>query len=161
MQCSVWNLSSYVGYVESSSLSWTMKRQAWKKFMMDREIYVWQSCVEIECKTTWLRPDLQRIYCATRRVIPSHLQCLVQSAVSLNFRSSFLSPQGLSSAFTGTFPLWNSLSFTSSLNSVPSTTSLPSLSRSFVPKSLWAAARRNLSLVSGPSPIFCDFLFLH
>ena len=57
MHCSVWNLSSYVGYVESSSLSWTMKGQAWKKFMMDRDIYVWQSYVEIECKTTWLRPD--------------------------------------------------------------------------------------------------------
>ena len=83
------------------------------KEIMEGEIYVWQYCVEIE----------------------GYSVSLVLSAVSLNFRSSFLSPQGLSSAFTGTFPLLSSLSFTSSLNSVPSTTSLPSLSCCFIPKS--------------------------
>ena len=57
-----------------------------------------------------------------------------------SFKVPYLSPQGLSSAFTGTFPLWNSLFFTSSFSS---TTSLPLLSRSFVP---FSAARRALSL---------------
>ena len=46
------------------------------KDIMDGEIYMWQSCVEIE-------------------VIPSHfIASFNLSAVSLNFRSSSLSPQG-------------------------------------------------------------------
>ena len=83
-------------------------------------------------------------------------QCWISvTSVSLNFRSSFLS-SALSSAFTSTFPLWCSLSFTSSLSSVP--LSLRFLAPLFQSHS--AAARQDVSLVSGPSPISSDFLFL-
>ena len=100
--------------IVESSLSWAMKGQVWMNG--------WRSiCVAVLCRNWRLFHHIIALFKVPYRwtSVP---------------RSSLL--RGLSSAFTGTFPLWSSLSFTSSLSSVPSTTSLPSLSRSFVSKSL-------------------------
>ena len=109
VQCSVWNAFSYM--LNPVSLG------QWK----DRyEInHGWENiCVGVLCRNWRL---FRHIFIASFKV-----------PYRWTFFPRFSLLRGLSSAFTGTFPLWSSLSFTSSLSSVPSTTSPSSLSHSEV-----------------------------
>ena len=140
--CAMLSLKPFIIYRLHLIQSLLGNERTGMKEIMDGEIYVWQSCVQIEGYS--ITSSSPRSKCRTAELL-------------------FFVPlsSGSQLVFTGTFTLWSSLSFTSSLNSVPSTTPLPSHSHSFVPKSLWAASRRDLPLISRPSPIFSDFLFLH
>ena len=118
--------------IVKSSLSSAIKRTGINEWM---EKYMWGSPV-------W-----------KLKVIASHLHCLLQSAVSLNLRSSS-APR--SRVLFHCEVAYLSLAVWAACLAWP--LSLHFLAPWF--RSLSVAARRDFSLISGPSPISSDFMFL-
>ena len=128
----VWNLSPYIAMFITFNLSVSLDPVSLGR---EKDRYEWIICV-----TVW-----KLIFIASFKVpyrwtsIPHfsllrHLSC---------------------SAFTSTFPLWSSLSFTNSFSSVPGTIPLPPLFQPFAPLFCCLCSMSgSVSFVSPPSPIF-------